>query len=225
MTGDSSSDVGLKPGGIVKHGDREIGRLAGDIDLYLAAFDPAVWRAPRPDFSLLPFSPFRTPFPPWKTSKRSSEGEESESGSCSLLFWRSEVESSSISDRESGEESEARRSRVSVDYRVFVGGILGIWPMGILGILLSLDCVFWLRLSGWLGNWSLGTRLTCTLHWWAMEWRKCPFGFFLYGAGIIWNLDSWHKSQSKNYNYRGMHRDVNGHLNVKNIISILWILI
>lgn len=42
MTGDSSSEVGLNPGGIVKHGDREIGRLAGDIDLYLAAFDPAV---------------------------------------------------------------------------------------------------------------------------------------------------------------------------------------
>lgn len=64
MTGDSSSDVGLKPGGIVKHGDRVIGRLAGDIDLYLAEFDPTVGRAPIPDFSLLPSSPPRPPFPP-----------------------------------------------------------------------------------------------------------------------------------------------------------------
>ena len=38
-TGDSRNDVGLSPGGIVTHGEREIGSLAGDMSLYLA---PAV---------------------------------------------------------------------------------------------------------------------------------------------------------------------------------------
>lgn len=35
-TGDSRNDVGLSPGGIVMHGDLEIGSFAGDISLYLA---------------------------------------------------------------------------------------------------------------------------------------------------------------------------------------------
>ena len=40
-TGDSRNDVGLRPGGIVMHGDREIGSFAGDKSLYLAELDPA----------------------------------------------------------------------------------------------------------------------------------------------------------------------------------------
>ena len=35
-TGDSRNDVGLSPGGIVRHVDLEIGSFAGDISLYLA---------------------------------------------------------------------------------------------------------------------------------------------------------------------------------------------
>ena len=35
-TGDSRNDVGLSPGGIVRHADLEIGSFAGDISLYLA---------------------------------------------------------------------------------------------------------------------------------------------------------------------------------------------
>lgn len=35
-TGDSRNDVGLRPGGIVRQGDLEIGSLAGDMSLYLA---------------------------------------------------------------------------------------------------------------------------------------------------------------------------------------------
>lgn len=37
-TGDSRRAPGLSPGGAVRHGDREIGSLAGDIILYLAPF-------------------------------------------------------------------------------------------------------------------------------------------------------------------------------------------
>lgn len=36
-TGDSRNDVGVRPGGIVRQGDLEIGSLAGDMSLYLAA--------------------------------------------------------------------------------------------------------------------------------------------------------------------------------------------
>jgi len=39
-TGDSSNEVGLSPGGIVRQGDLEIGSFAGDISLYLALLDP-----------------------------------------------------------------------------------------------------------------------------------------------------------------------------------------
>lgn len=35
-TGDSRNEVGLSPGGIVTHGEREIGSFAGDMSLYLA---------------------------------------------------------------------------------------------------------------------------------------------------------------------------------------------
>ena len=35
-TGDSRNDVGLSPGGIVRHVDLEIGSFAGDISLYFA---------------------------------------------------------------------------------------------------------------------------------------------------------------------------------------------
>ena len=42
-TGDSRNEVGLSPGGIVIHGDLEIGSFAGDISLYLAP--PAVTAA------------------------------------------------------------------------------------------------------------------------------------------------------------------------------------
>lgn len=43
-TGDSSREDGLRPGGIVRQGDLEIGSLAGDISLYLetAALAPNV---------------------------------------------------------------------------------------------------------------------------------------------------------------------------------------
>lgn len=37
-TGDSRRAPGLSPGGTVRHGDREIGSLAGDNILYLAPF-------------------------------------------------------------------------------------------------------------------------------------------------------------------------------------------
>lgn len=39
-TGDSRNDVGVRPGGIVRQGDLEIGSLAGDMSLYLAAPPP-----------------------------------------------------------------------------------------------------------------------------------------------------------------------------------------
>ena len=35
-TGDSRNEVGLSPGGIMRHMDLEIGSLAGDISLYFA---------------------------------------------------------------------------------------------------------------------------------------------------------------------------------------------
>lgn len=41
-TGDSRNDVGLRPGGIVRQGDLEIGSLAGDMSLYLAPPPPPV---------------------------------------------------------------------------------------------------------------------------------------------------------------------------------------
>lgn len=43
-TGESKNDVGLNPGGIVMHGDLEIGSFAGDISLYLA-IDPVRFRS------------------------------------------------------------------------------------------------------------------------------------------------------------------------------------
>ena len=48
-TGDSKKEVGLSPGGIVIHGDLEIGSFAGDISLYLAPRAAAaleLWRNP-----------------------------------------------------------------------------------------------------------------------------------------------------------------------------------
>ena len=48
-TGDSRNEVGLSPGGIVIHGDLEIGSFAGDISLYLAPRAAAaleLWRNP-----------------------------------------------------------------------------------------------------------------------------------------------------------------------------------
>lgn len=43
-TGESKNDVGLNPGGIVMHGDLEMGSFAGDISLYLA-IDPVRFRS------------------------------------------------------------------------------------------------------------------------------------------------------------------------------------
>ena len=49
-TGDSSKEDGLKPGGIVRHGDLEIGSFAGDINLYLETLGPVPYVTLESDF-------------------------------------------------------------------------------------------------------------------------------------------------------------------------------
>lgn len=50
-TGESRNDEGLKPGGMVKHGDLEIGSLAGDSSLYLETFETEPYNPIESDFA------------------------------------------------------------------------------------------------------------------------------------------------------------------------------
>lgn len=170
-TGDSSSEEGLNPGGIVRQGVRTIGSRAGDIDLYLAPCNPAREDGPGCGFSTTPALSSRVPpsFPALEHSDRSSgigglpsAVPQLRSLETSPVFAsisgsdRSAADSVLVESRKRSTTKRGNRSR-----RVRLGDLAGL-----VRVILVLDCMLPIKVVL-----QAAALLTCKLKWF-FYWLK-----------------------------------------------------